>query len=147
MSDYRVYDVFTDTPGGGNPLAVVFEADGLSDAPLASHEETAEFASRLVEKGVANVVVIGRGPDGSVMVTPDQRIHARCDVPAVRSRIGAGDSLMGAMVLAFSRGETATKALQFGVAAASAAVLTEATELCRRGDVDRLLPACVVTQL
>lgn len=31
---YATYDVFTDTPFAGNPLAVVFDADGLSDARM-----------------------------------------------------------------------------------------------------------------
>lgn len=34
MTDYAVYDVFTHTPFGGNPLAVVFEAAGLSTAQM-----------------------------------------------------------------------------------------------------------------
>lgn len=31
---FAVYDVFTDTPFAGNPLAVVFDADALSDAQM-----------------------------------------------------------------------------------------------------------------
>ena len=31
---YRILDVFTDTPYGGNPLALVMEADGLSGAQM-----------------------------------------------------------------------------------------------------------------
>lgn len=31
---YAVYDVFTDAPFGGNPLAVVFGADGLNDSQM-----------------------------------------------------------------------------------------------------------------
>jgi len=31
---FATYDVFTDTPFAGNPLAVVFDADGLSDAQM-----------------------------------------------------------------------------------------------------------------
>ncbi len=33
---FAVYDVFTDTPFAGNPLAVVFDADALSDAQMQS---------------------------------------------------------------------------------------------------------------
>lgn len=32
--DYAIYDVFTDTALAGNPLAVVFEAEGLDDAAM-----------------------------------------------------------------------------------------------------------------
>ncbi|SOE10447.1 trans-2,3-dihydro-3-hydroxyanthranilate isomerase [Hoeflea halophila] len=34
MSDYAVYDVFTDTGLAGNPLAVVFDADSYSDQQM-----------------------------------------------------------------------------------------------------------------
>ena len=34
MRDYAVYDVFTDTPFGGNQLAVIPEAEGLADAQM-----------------------------------------------------------------------------------------------------------------
>ncbi len=31
---YAIYDVFTQTPFAGNPLAVVFEAQGLTDEAM-----------------------------------------------------------------------------------------------------------------
>ena len=34
MTGYLVYDVFTDTPLGGNPLAVVLEAEGVAEDRL-----------------------------------------------------------------------------------------------------------------
>jgi hypothetical protein len=34
MTDYIVLDVFTDTPFGGNPLAVIPDATGLPEAEL-----------------------------------------------------------------------------------------------------------------
>ncbi|WP_114390878.1 PhzF family phenazine biosynthesis protein [Notoacmeibacter marinus] len=34
--DYAIYDVFTATPLEGNPLAVVFDADGLDDGQMAA---------------------------------------------------------------------------------------------------------------
>ena len=34
LLSYAVYDVFTDTPFGGNPLAIVFEADDLSTTQM-----------------------------------------------------------------------------------------------------------------
>jgi 6-phosphofructokinase 2 len=47
------------------------------------------------------------------------------------------------MVLA--RGQDAGQALAQGVAAAAAAVMTEATDLCRPDDVARLLADCPVS--
>ena len=63
----------------------------------------------------------------------------------VVSKVGAGDSFVGGFVLALARGQDAGQALAQGVAAAAAAVMTEATDLCRPDDVARLLADCPVS--
>jgi 6-phosphofructokinase 2 len=46
--------------------------------------------------------------------------------------------MVGALVLALSRGMELPQAVRYGVAAGAAAVMTPGTELCRREDVERL---------
>jgi 6-phosphofructokinase 2 len=58
----------------------------------------------------------------------------------VLSKVGAGDSFAGAFVRALALGLGLDAALVHGTAAAAAAVMTPATELCRRADFERLLP-------
>jgi 6-phosphofructokinase 2 len=55
------------------------------------------------------------------------------------SAVGAGDSFLGAMVWALASGHGPKEALRHGVAAGSAALLTPATDLCHKEDVERLL--------
>lgn len=117
------------------------EARQLSGRELTERADTADFAAELVARGVAGTVVIGRGEDGSVLAWSGGRYHCCNRVENIASTVGAGDSLTGAMVMALDRGDRHEDALRLGVAAASAAVLTEATELCRAEDVERLLPA------
>jgi bifunctional ADP-heptose synthase (sugar kinase/adenylyltransferase) len=57
----------------------------------------------------------------------------------VVSKVGAGDSFVGAFTLALSRGDAAADCLRFGVAAASSAVTTEATRLCDRKMTEALM--------
>ena len=123
------------------------EAEGLAGGPLASRSDSADFAESLVEKGVARTVVIARGADGSVLVDKDRRIFAKAAKVRVKSTVGAGDSFVAGMVLALARGDSPEAALSMGSAAASAAVTTDATQLCRREDVERLLPQCVISQV
>ncbi len=120
------------------------EARELSGRPLATAQESADFAQELVARDVAEIVAIGRGADGSVLASKRGRWHCRCDVSDVRSKVGAGDSFTAALVLAFVNGEDEAEALRHGVASASAAVLTEATELCHADDVNRLLGQAVL---
>ena len=123
------------------------EAEALAGRSLPDRRDSAAFAAQLVNKGAAQAVVIARGADGSVLAAPNGLWHAcAADVP-VRSKIGAGDSFVGGMVLALARGLSLPQALQRGAAAASAAVMTDGTQLCTRADADALVDRCTLTQL
>lgn len=139
-----------DNPIGLHSLRMdAAEAEALAGHPLPERRDTADFAASLVRAGVAQVVIISRGADGSTLADGERRLHCSRSVEGeqVRSSIGAGDSFVGAYVLALSRGAELAEALRLGVAAASAAVLTDATELCRREDTERLLPGCEMAEL
>ena len=121
------------------------EAEHLAGKPLATREESADFAQSLVQRGVAEKVVVARGSDGSVMVDAHQRLFAKAAKVEVKSRVGAGDSFVGGLVLAMARGQDAASAIAFATASASAAVMTDATQLCRLEDVVMLLTQCAVS--
>ena len=121
------------------------EAEALATRPLATRADTADFAQSLVLRGVAKKVIIARGADGSVLADARQRLFARAPKVQVNSKVGAGDSFVGGYVLALARGQTEAEALAQGVAAAAAAVMSAATELCRAEDVARLLPEAAVS--
>jgi 6-phosphofructokinase 2 len=120
------------------------EAETLEGKPLASAAETADAASALVTSGVARMVVVARGPEGSVLATGSGRVLARAPEVEVHSLVGAGDSFVAGFTLALARDLAPEEALRHGVAAASSAVMTEGTALCRLEDVERLLPECLV---
>ncbi|MFC2967181.1 1-phosphofructokinase family hexose kinase [Acidimangrovimonas pyrenivorans] len=123
------------------------EAEELAGRPLPSDDEAARFAAGLVDRGVAEVVILARGGDGAVLAAPGLRLHAASAPVKVVSKVGAGDSFVGALTLALARDEGLEMALRKGNAAASAAVMTEATRLCRREDAEALLAACVARRL
>lgn len=123
------------------------EAEGLAGRPLPLRTDSAAFAAGLVKDGAAKSVIVARGADGSVVAGPDGAWHAEAaDVPVV-SAVGAGDSFVAGFVLAMARGWPVGDALALGAAAASAAVMTPATELCHGHDVERLYAERVVTRL
>jgi 6-phosphofructokinase 2 len=123
------------------------EGEGLAGRSLESRTETADFAQSLVRNGVAERVIVARGADGNVLVDADRRIFAKAAQVKVKSTVGAGDSFVAAFVLALSRGQSNDEALALGSAAAAAAVMTDATQLCRPEDVMRLLPQCEVSEV
>ena len=137
------------TAGGGAALDTIRmdaeEAELLAQAPLANRVNSADFAQALVRRGSAERVIIARGADGSVMATATHRWFCKAAEVPIKSKIGAGDSFVAGFVLALARGLSEPEALGFGVAAASAAVMTPATELCRQTDAEALVALCPVS--
>lgn len=123
------------------------ESEALAGRLLPSIREAAQFATALVTQGTAKCVVLARGAHGSVLATEGQALHAATPMVQVQSKIGAGDSFVGAFTLARARNEGWKDALIWGVAAASAAVMTPATELCHLEDIQRLRPEVAVTEI
>jgi 6-phosphofructokinase 2 len=123
------------------------EAEELAGRPLPSRRDTADFAEELVGKRVAEIVIVARGADGSVLSSAEGSWHTVSPPVKVVSAVGAGDSFVGAFTLALSRGQAPGDCLRWGVAAAAAAVTTEATRLFTRKDVEAMFQRCVLTKL
>jgi hexose kinase, 1-phosphofructokinase family len=125
------------------------EAEDLAGRKLPTRKDTADFASELVARGVAENVIVARGADGSTLVNKEGRWHASRAIPAedVVSAVGAGDSFVGAFSLALTRGDTMQQALCFGTSAASSAVMSPGTQLCNREQVEQLLPGCELVEV
>ena len=137
--------------GSSTPVDVLrmdsHEAEDLAGRPLPSREDSAGFAAGLVKDGAARSVIVARGADGSVIAGPDGAWHAAAAKVKVVSAVGAGDSFVAGFVLAMARDWPAPEALALGAAAASAAVMTPATDLCRAEDVDRFYAERVISKL
>lgn len=103
----------------------------------------ARVGQRLRERGLAEAMIVTRGALGALAILPTDERHGgawRLQAPSGRvvSMVGAGDSLIGAAVLALARGRPLLEAARLGVAAASAAVATPGTELADRAATLRI---------
>ena len=115
------------------------EARELSGRPLIRIEEVAELARELRRKGAAEIVLIAAGAQGTVIDCDGWTGLTRPPVVVPLSRVGAGDSFIGAFVLALTRGEDPVTACAWGTAAAASAVTTPDTDLCKREDTERFV--------
>ncbi|MFO7893663.1 MAG: 1-phosphofructokinase family hexose kinase [Longimicrobiales bacterium] len=95
-------------------------------------------ARRLVDEGLAEVVVVSLGAAGVLLVTDQHTERIPAPTVPIRSKVGAGDSTVAGITAALARGDDVATAVRFGVAAGAAAVMTPGTELCRREDTERL---------
>lgn len=123
------------------------EGEELAGRKLTSRGETADFASELVMRGVAKTVIVARGADGNVLANASERLFSPAPKVKVKSTVGAGDSFVAAFVLAMARGQDAATGLAMASAAAAAAVMTDATQLCKAEDVMRLMPQATAVKI
>ncbi|WP_370311491.1 1-phosphofructokinase family hexose kinase [Sagittula sp.] len=122
------------------------EAKALSGQGLETRAESAAYAENLRKRGAAEIVIIARGKDGSVMAGPDGLWHTSAANDVVVSAIGAGDSFVGGFTMSLAQGHPAPEALRRGAAAAAAAVMSPGTQLCLPEDYKLLLPRTTLTQ-
>jgi 6-phosphofructokinase 2 len=83
-------------------------------------------------------VVLSLGPSGAILATAAGTERLWSPSVRIQSRVGAGDSMLGGLILALSRGMMLSAAVRYGIAAGTAATLNPGTQLCSREDTERL---------
>lgn len=114
------------------------ELGQLVGQELHGDPEIEAAARELIEKGEVQHVVVSLGAGGALHVSREHSEHVRSPTVPIRSKVGAGDSMVAGLVTRLAAGDGVAQAVRFGVAAGAAAVMTEGTRLCRREDVERL---------
>jgi len=114
------------------------ELGALVGREIESDRDAHEAAHQLIDRGKVHAMMVSLGRGGVILVTREEEHRIRAPTVKMRSKIGAGDSTVAGTILALQRGESLLNAARFGVACGSAAVMTEATQLCRREDAERL---------
>lgn len=104
------------------------------------HEEEQEQAvlEYVRSRQESRVVVMSLGAAGVLWASRGGVDRVRAPTVRIRSKVGAGDSMVAGIVLALAREQELAEAVRYGVAAGAAAVMTPGTELCRREDTDKL---------
>jgi 1-phosphofructokinase len=122
------------------------EVERLVGRHLDDEPSTLSAADEIQQSGVSTVIIT-RGREGAVVNTDGRCL--RGVAPRVRavSAVGSGDALLAGIVLTLSRGGTMDEAVRLGIAAGTATVLVQGTEMCRRREVDILLPRVRVQEI
>lgn len=105
---------------------------------LESRADQIAAAKSLVRDGRSEIMVVSLGADGALLVTDELAEHFASPDVEIHSAVGAGDSMVGAIVFALARGWPIREATRYGVAAGAATLMTSGTELCHPADVERL---------
>jgi len=119
----------------------LIELRNVVGAALSWPDDAAEWAREQIAHGACEAVVVTSGAQGALLVTKDERVRLTPPKVPIKSAVGAGDSFMGGLCLGLAKGEVLHDALRIAVATAAATMITPATELCLKEDVDRVLAA------
>lgn len=95
-------------------------------------------ARSIVAAGRAQAVVVSIGPAGAMLVDACGMRRIPAPIVPIANRVGAGDSMVAGIAVALARGWDLDDAVQFGVAAGSAAVMAPGHQLCRRDETEML---------
>lgn len=117
------------------------EVEDLIGRSIGSESDELAAARTLRERGFAEVIILSLAERGALLVAEGTELRLPAIAVETKSAVGAGDSMVGAVTLALDRGKPLADALRYGIAAGAATLMTPATELARREDVERLYAA------
>ncbi len=113
------------------------EMERLWGSRLSSMASYLTAAESVVHQGV-KLVIVSLGAKGALFVSPKKVFHAQAPHVKVKSKVGAGDSLIGGVVWALSQKASLEEAARVGIAASSSAVMRAAARLCLKSDIRTL---------
>lgn len=114
------------------------ELSALAGVEIADPGQLVGIAQGLIAAGQCQVVLVSLGPQGALLVSADTSLGITAPTVRKRSTVGAGDSMVAALTLKLAAGCELLTAARYGVAAGTAAIITEGSELCRRADTEQL---------
>jgi len=115
------------------------ELSALVNRELNQPDDVRTAAEELVRTGKAHRVVVSLGPQGALAVDKTGFVQVVPPPMKSQSTVGAGDSMVGAMVLKLAQGASLLEMARYGVAAGSAATINQGTRLCSLADTQKIV--------
>jgi len=97
-----------------------------------------DAALLFIKLGVQHSVV-SMGALGAMYISAEKTLFAPALRVSTKSTVGAGDAMIGGILLGYEIEKDMSKAFRYGIAAGAASVMTEGTQLIVRSDFDSLL--------
>lgn len=105
-----------------------------------------EAALFLMEYGAQNVIV-SMGKLGAVLIMQNKTLFAPALSVEARSTVGAGDAMVGGVMMGLENDLPLEEAFRYGVAAGAASVMTDGTQLLHKEVFDTLVPKVTVQEV
>jgi 1-phosphofructokinase family hexose kinase len=114
------------------------EARALTKLPVETPAEIAAVAAEIRRMGAQNVV-ISMGKAGALLQTAEGTLLTKSPKIKEKNPIGAGDSMVGGLVWALTRGLALKESLGWGVASGAATASLSGTEVGSQKLIEKLL--------
>jgi len=123
----------------------IHELKKLMNLDEEKEETVIEASKKLINYGIKKVLV-SLGDKGAVYVTENKVL--KCDglKVTVKSTVGAGDSMVAALVYSIIKNFSDEYTLKFANASGAASVTLEGTEACTLEQVDKLIDKVIVKE-
>jgi 1-phosphofructokinase len=105
-----------------------------------------DAALLFIRLGVQHAVV-SMGAMGAMYISAEKTLFAPSLRVETKSTVGAGDAMIGGMLLGYEIEKSMDKAFRYGIAAGAASVMTEGTQLIVRSDFENLLDQVKVQEV
>ena len=114
------------------------ELAALTGKPVTDTVQITAAAKQIIDEKNCSAVVVSMGGAGAVFVSEHHAEKISVPKVALKSTVGAGDSMVAGIVLYLSLGKDLFEAVQYGLACGTAATMNPGTELCKKEDADML---------
>ena len=122
------------------------ELEQALGAQLRTLRAIRDAALIFLRKGASHVVV-SMGAMGAMYVNEARTLYAPALRVEARSTVGAGDAMVGGMLLGLQKSGDMAQAFRYGIAAGAASVMTEGTQLIHPEDFERLVSQVKVQEV
>jgi 1-phosphofructokinase len=119
------------------PYAVkpnLFELQQLTGRPLEAMPDIIAAGRELLQRGIS-LVVVSMGGDGAVFITEDEVVHTKPFPITPQSTVGAGDSMVAALVHGLAKQKPLVDLAKWATAAGTITASKRGTQVCTLAEV------------
>jgi 1-phosphofructokinase len=124
----------------------IYELELLTGKKMSSLEHIVDAARSLTKKGI-EIVAVSMGEDGAVVCNNKDSYHVSPLPIKAKSPVGAGDSMVAALVFAFLKAYPLDEAAKWAVAAGTATAAKPGTELCTLEEIPNYIRKVKINKL
>ncbi|WP_152803364.1 1-phosphofructokinase [Alkalibaculum sporogenes] len=115
------------------------ELEEVVGKKIHSQDEILDECRKLLDSKDISNICLSMGSRGAMLITKDYVLKAKVPIVAVKSTVGAGDSLLGGIVSYLDKGCSIEEAFKCGVAASVVAVTKEGTKAPNLSEIIKMM--------